>query len=257
MKMITDTLSKEIIAVREGEIVGIATNVYTDEKLSRVRGYKVSNEERDEGALLPLRRLIGQGDALVMRTISALEEPKGAECPLGAKIYDSVGVYRGILRDLLFDEVKGGVLSLITDEEAFAPDRVITYGKRAVILRAPCHDKLVFRSSPRRPSRTEKTVSLSEEALPTPEDSTLPLSTEIEESAPLPDVEAPAEEMIEREKDSSLFKYAFLLGRTTVKDIGNEASIAKAGEIVTPDVIYRAREQGKLVELTLNSRKEG
>ena len=271
MKKITDTLSKEIVAVREGEIVGIATNVYTDERLTRVRGYKVSNEERDEGDLLPLRRLIGQGDALVVRSVTALEEPRGAECPLGAKIYDTLGVCRGVLRDLLFDEEKGDVLSLITDREEFASDRVISYGKRAVILRAPCHDKFTFRAVSRRPHRQIKrsedaavkgpTNAQQEDAIVFLAGDSLSEASAIHPLAAREDLssEMPSDipSATKSETPETLPEYAFLLGRTVLKDIGKESAVAKGGEVVTADVIRRARESGKLVELTLNSKKEG
>ena len=59
MRKITETLSKEVVAAAEGEIVGIVTNAYVDPKLTRIRGYKVSSEDRDTGRLLPLRKLHG------------------------------------------------------------------------------------------------------------------------------------------------------------------------------------------------------
>ena len=41
MKRITDMLAKEIVAVTEGESAGVVISAFTDEKLSRIRGYKI------------------------------------------------------------------------------------------------------------------------------------------------------------------------------------------------------------------------
>ena len=243
MKKITDTLSKEIVSAYEGEICGIVTNAYIDGKLSRVRGYKVSSDERDDGRLLPLSRLLGEGDALIVRNHTALRDADSAECPMGAKIFDTTGTFLGVLRDLSFDERTGQVLSLVADERELTPKGVVAFGKRVVILRAPCHEKTVFRHRPKRVSLASAPYERS--LLPLPAEK----SATAEEGAEAQSVETPIEPLFYQE-------YAFLLGRKVIKTIGTPADIvAQESEIVTPEVIMRAREKGKLVELTVNSRK--
>ena len=232
MKKITETLSKEVVAVTEGEIVGIVTNAYVDRRLSRVRGYKISGEDRDGGRLLPLRRLLGEGEALIVKSASALSDTSLADCPLGVKVYDTVGAFRGVLRDLVFDEITGKTLSVLVDEGAVDPDRVVGFGKNALILRAPCHDGVLFRKQPKRDGAN------GEKTKPAP--------------APEPAVEMPAVAEIEILPG----EYAFLLGRTVLKTIVGEGGVvATEGERVTGELIAKARESGKLVELTVNSRK--
>lgn len=239
MRKITDTLSKEILSAREGEILGIATNAYADGKLSRVRGYKVSSDDRDEGRLLPLSALLGEGDALVVRNRAALRESAGRECPLGAKVYDTTGAFRGVLRDILFDERTGIVLSLLVDENEISPDRILSYGD-ALLLRAPCHDGVVFRAA----TSTKKVAHTL--SAPAPKEA---------ESVPTEETLPPQEGR--KEEPADLFPdYAFLLGRTVVKSIvdGNDV-LARSGDLVTHELLLIAREKGKLVELTVNSRK--
>ena len=59
------------------------------------------------------------------------------------------------------------------------------------------------------------------------------------------------------EGESFLFRdYAFLLGRKVVKNLVSGSDlIAMENDLVTPEIIVRAHRSGKLVELTVNSRK--
>ncbi len=234
---ITDQLSKEIVAACEGEIAGIVTNAYTDAKLSRIRGYKASNDDNDEAKLLPLPRVIGDGEALIVKNLSVLKPIGAVECPLGAKVYDSCGTVFGVLRDVTFDGQSGKVLSLTVDEKEIMPERVVGFGKKAVVLRAPSHETLLFKRAP----------SKKRAPAPAPAPATFVLEQVAATESPAPT----------QEEQQSLFPdYAFLLGRTVLKTItGGETVVAEQADVVTPDVILRARENGKLVELTVNSRK--
>ena len=168
MKSIVENISREIVAAVDGRTAGIVTNVFVSEKLARVRGYKAADDERDEIGLVPLRRLIGEGDALVVRNLTHIKETALPECPLGAKVYDTAGKLHGVLRDLLFDESSGAVLSLVTDEGEITPERVLSFGKRVVVLRAPEHDKCESKSPPRK-SSPRRPLSRRRPNLPSPQ----------------------------------------------------------------------------------------
>ena len=256
MKKITDQISKEIVAVCEGEILGIVTGAYADKKLTRVRGYKVASEEKEDAESLPLRRVLGDEDALTVRTLSFLKASEDPECPLGAKIVDTAGLCHGVLRDVLFEEESGVILSLLASNGEIAPERVVGFGDRVIVLRAPCHDGKIFRkrgvSRKRTPVDRLADTLLSFHVAPD-----APAQEQKENSA---EEELPAiylEESESEEPPAFLFRdYAFLLGRKVTKTIGTEEDIvARAEDSVTPEVILRARERGKLVELTVNSRK--
>lgn len=243
MRKITDMLSKEVVSVAEGEILGIVTNGYTDEKLARVRGFKVSREESDEPRALPIRRLLGEGEALTVTAESALKGLTDRECPLGVKVFDSTGKYLGLLRDVLFDEGDGTVTSLAVGEDEISASSVIRFGRNALLLRAPAHEKKVFRRKtgehvPRRTKKPKATGILPSQA-----------GEQGAEDAPL----LPAK--IEG-ADAPRQDYTFLLGRSVLRTIGTaNAPIAKAGDTVTPEILWKARESGKLVELTVNSKR--
>ena len=235
MKRITDMLAKEIVAVTEGESAGVVISAFTDEKLSRIRGYKVANDEEDAAGILPLRRVLGEGDALTVKTRLALKPAVFPECPLGAKVYDTCGVLLGRLRDVLFDERTGQVLSLAVDQNEFSPSRVLSFGKTTLVLRAPAHENTLFKKTSKR-------------AAPKPQSAVFDIAVE-----PLPDE---AKESAVASEKTFLQDYAFLLGRTVRKTILNgETVVAEEGSPVTPEAVLRARENGKLVELTVNSRK--
>lgn len=227
MKRITDQLSKPVVAASEGVTAGIVINLFTDKKLAKIRGYKVVNDESDEAKLLPLRRLLGDADALTVKSVAALTPAAFPECPLGAKVFDTAGALLGTLRDLLFDPQSSAVLSLVVDQAELPAEDVLSFSKDTVVLRAPIHEKTQFKkpgkSAPREGAEQKKTAA--------PEKA-----------------DAPA--------DLPFRNYAFLLGRRVKKPILNgDVVVANAEDPVTPEVILRARENGKLVELTVNSRK--
>ena len=240
MRKITETLSKEVVAAAEGEIVGIVTNAYVDPKLTRIRGYKVSSEDRDTGRLLPLRKLLGEKEAMIVRCDGALSETALTDCPLGVKVFDTLGAYCGTLRDLIYDEQTGVVLSLVADDGEISAGKVLTFGKSAVVLRAPTHERVTFRKHSAHHGARRKAPSEPRPLSPVTEAETIPVASSEAETA------------------SELFsgEYSFLVGRTVLKNILAERDIlAREGERVTPDLIVKARERGKLVELTVNSRK--
>ena len=248
-----NSLSKEIIAAAEGEIVGIVTNGYTDAKLSKLRGCKVSSEERDEGLLLPLDRILGEGDALVVRNLGALHETNRPECPIGAKVYDTLGRFYGVLRDVCYEEQNGKVLSLLTQDNELDPATVLCFGKDAVVLRAPAHENLLFRKKSKAPRRPAAKKQSSKPLLATQAEMTLvELSAQ---QAPAEETQALAPIPVEQNTLGE-GNYNFLLGRTVVKSIGKGSDlIAREDEIVTAELLRKARLKGKLVELTVNSRK--
>ena len=234
MKRVTDQLSKPVIAALEGVTAGIAINVFTDPKLARVRGYKVVGDESDEAALLPLRRVMGDADALVARNLAAPRPASYPECPLGAKVFDTAGAALGTLKDMIFDKQSGKVLSLVVEQTEVSPDRVLSFGKSTVVLRAPAHLQTQFKA-PARKSASQRANK------PAPA-----FSLDVH----------PAEEPPAEPADFPFQNYAFLLGRRVKKDILNGAVVvANQENVVTPEVILRAHENGKLVELTVNSRK--
>lgn len=248
MKSIVENISKEIVCAAEGVTAGIVTNVFVDEKMARVRGYKALDDEREDVRLLPLRRLLGEGDALVVKNLSALTETSFRECPLGAKIYDTCGMAHGTLRDLLFDEVSGKVLSVVADESEIAPERVVSFGSKTVVLRAPMHENTLFRKSSSKKKKRAPSKPLEEAHLP----------AEQQPEAVISLLEPTSETSeIESEDRGFIFQnYAFLLGRRIRKDIASDGVlVASANEVVTPEIIFRAHQSGKLVELTVNSRK--
>jgi len=253
MRKITDILSKEVVSVSEGEISGIVTNGYVDEKLTRIRGYKVSREEYDEPRALPFRRILGEGDALTVRDSSALEEFTGKECPLGRKVFDSMGNYLGLLRDLLFEEESGRISALLTETGEHSPTSVLRFGKNALLLRAPAHEKKVFRCRRGTPHKKAAVAPKDEGASSLAADAlTFPAESTAEERA------EEALTFIERKprEGSPKQDYTFLLGRKILRTVGPETDpIAYAEDIVTPEVLLKARERGKLVELTVNSKK--
>ncbi|MBQ9369706.1 MAG: hypothetical protein IJU10_01375 [Clostridia bacterium] len=232
---VTDILSKEVLSLSDAAPIGIIANVYMSPDLSRIRGWTVVEEESDDEKLLPLPRIIGRTDVVTVMNISALKTPCGVKCPLGMRVYDSEGRALGILREVIADET-GKTATLSIGEKDYAPSDVLRASRSGVILRSPAHGDLHVKRAPakksRRPRPAAQPASVVQDVAP--ETETLPQAT-------------PA---------ISYGEYAFLLGRTVSKDIvADGRMIAKEGTQVDAEIIEKARKQGKLVELTVNSKK--
>ncbi|MCR4726350.1 MAG: hypothetical protein K5753_03935 [Clostridia bacterium] len=270
MKRITEHLSKEVVTIAEGEIAGIITNAYVTEKLTRVKGFIVSSDEKEEAGLADLRRIAGCEDALTLPSADRIKQGIFFACPLGAKTFDSEGRFLGVLRDLVFDERTGATATLVTDESEFSPSLVIAATDRAVVLRAEAHAGKAFKRTAAkkgatRPKRSKSEVRATEIA-PVLEESDLPIG-ETEDTSPnragageaaIPDEKAANIAHISDRNEKNAFSgdYDFLIGRMITKDLlFSNGSAVKKGEIVSKAILDGARTNGKLVELTVNSRR--
>lgn len=268
MLKVTDILSKCVLSLSDAKALGVIANAYMSEKLKRLRGWLVVQEDCDEEPLLPRERIIGNEDAVTVMHPAVLRAPKGERCPFGAKVYDSLGKYLGVFRDLIFDEKSGLTSSLLVEESLLPAELVLSASADGVILRAEAHAALrTYRAPGKGKSKKTKrllpTFSLSETLLPEtsiPEDR---VSEEGFSEVPDPAMEPPLPEMTEEraKKDVSSHAlygdYAFLLGRKVHKDIyAQGALLAEKGSYVDECLLESARCKGKLVELTVNSGKE-
>ena len=240
MTNITDTLSKEVISVSEATTVGVITNAFFSEKLSRLKGWTVVQDETDEEKLLPPARIIGNGDTVTLLNSFMLKPASGIKCPLGMRVHDSAGKYLGVLRDVITEEENGKTLALMVEDVAYAPSLVLSASREGVIFRAPTHEKLHTRRTPypTRKLRRERPVHTDTlfPSLPS-------VSMQEDTESPIPNLPLYSE-------------YAFLLGRTVTKDLFFKGELLAAeGSFVDDSVIESARRQGKLVELTVNSKK--
>jgi len=249
MYKITENLSKTVLSLADAADLGLVTNACVSAKLSAVKGWLVASEEHDDEGMIELRRVLGQKDALTVMNTSAVKAPRGMRCPLGAKVYDSEGTFIGILRDLLFREEDGHTTSLIVDEIPCDPSLVMAASLHSVILRAPSHQTLRTRRAPSKQPR--KKVK-----------NPLPLFNLAEGAEATSAAEPQAEAMTESAEPkqepplSTYGEYAFLLGRVVSKEIrAADALIAAEGSEVNARIIESARAHGKLVELTVNSKK--
>ncbi len=269
MKKITDHIAKEVVTVAEAKIAGVVTNAGVNEKLGRVKGWIVCSDESDASLFVELGRVVGDEDALTVRSENALKSGARIPCPLGAKIFDSCGRAVGILRDLVFDEITGASEALLTDDGELSPSLVIGASENAVVVRAAEHENRSFKKIGARSIKASKNVKTPEisERNAFVEDHTFAREDErAQENLPdLPKTNPKTENEIssensdisdENKKMDYLGDYGFLLGRTLLKNVFSDGEIlAKRGETVSARIIEDARDMGKLVELTVNSRK--
>lgn len=269
MKKITEHISKEVVTVAEGKIAGVVTNAYVTEKLTRVKGWRVSSDEKEEAGFAALGRILGYGDALILPSAKQIEIGEFFPCPIGAKIFDSMGRFLGILRDLAFDEKTGVASALIADGKEFSPSLVLGASEKAVVFRAEEHAFKRFKSKAsgkkRAPSaRTRGKSESNEHFEPISEierDEEIVFAENIdlsekEQAATEDEIKILPEISEDSEGTHFLGDYEFLLGRTILKDlVAGNAILAERGATVTEKIVRAARENGKLVELTVNSKR--
>ena len=234
MVKITEIVSKEVLSLADAAVIGIITNAYVSEDLGRLKGWTVVQDDGDDEGSLPLPRIIGNESAVTVMNGAAVKTPSGIKCPLGMRVFDSKGRSLGVLRDIAADE-RGKTQTLYVDDSVYDPASVLRASRSGVILRAPEHETILVRRAP--------TKRIPRKPRPVP----LPVENDV-----LPTEEIPAE----KEKPTSYGEYAFLLGRTVSKDlVAHGELLAKEGAPVDATILEAARAKGKLVELTVNSRK--
>lgn len=228
---ISEMISESIVNLPEAVFAGSVINCIVDKKLKKVTHYILLNQE-DEEVFLPIKKLKKGVDTYLVLSGDAVcnSTPSGVWCPLNMPVFDTDGKKVGRLKDFEFDE--SGKITEIFSEKGAEPWEILTLSPAMTIVKG--NRNLRLRKEGERGPKLKEIYSDNMET-------TLP---------------QPVKERITAPK-RVVSDYSFLLGRRVVKDIPskNMAILIKAGDVVTVDVVEKARKHGKLVELTVNSKK--
>lgn len=208
------TLIGKLVLSPEGERCGYVTQVYLDKNFTALSCLVCADGEEEE-FILPESAVQGIGDAVVAGK-ARLTAPSGAPCPVGKPVYDENGVLLGTASAL--SGGGNGVLTVIgkNGKREFPVQRisvgeiVVVHAKKNPITKKP--------RAPKKP-RAQKTVKETPAAPSRPESE-------------------PTEELVYHRN---------VLGKKVQKTVDG---LAAEGERVTAEMLRRARESNRLLELT-------
>lgn len=234
---ISEMISESIVNLPEAMFAGSVINCIVDKKLKKVTHYILLTQE-DEEVFLPIKKLRKGVDTYLILSGDAIcnTSPSGVWCPINMPVFDTDGKKVGRLKDFDFDE--SGKISKVYSENGEEPWEVLTLSPTMTVVKG--NRNLRLRKEGEAKPKLKEVYSGEV------------YSGKVEEvNAP-----QPIKEKITAPK-RVVSDYSFLLGRKVIKDIPskNMAILVKAGDTVTVDVVEKARKHGKLVELTVNSKK--
>lgn len=231
--------------------------------------------------LLPFGDVLSFKDAIVVQNSVNFRDAQDIDFTafqagiIDMPVYTQTGVLKGNVNEVEFYQ-SGKVSKICTENEQYAPSAILSIGNAVILKGAEKTKKPKQNKIPRPTVETLAAIDRADNVSPAQsnEYAQYVLQSKTLESAP------PA---IFVSGDSPLFSkgafdaivgensvyddihtptriicdYEFLLGRVLTKDLTTYSNklIAQKGEIVSDDIVNKARLNGKLVELTLNSSK--
>ena len=227
---ISEIISESIINLPEAVFAGSVINCIVDKKLKKLSHYILLNQE-DEEVFLPIKKLQKGIDSYLITEGDAIsnDRPFGVRCPINMSVFDTDGKRLGRLKDFDFDE--NGKITDIYSEKGKEDWEIIIISPQMTVVKGNKSLKV----------KKEKNIK-----------------TKLKEIY----VDEKAGETVCKEEKITTPKrvvsdYSFLLGRQVIKDIflKNMEILAKAGNTITTEIVKQAGMHGKLVELTVNSKR--
>lgn len=210
-----------------GERLGYVTALFFARDYSRISCLVCADDEEEE-FILPARAVRADGDAVIVGR-QRLPEPVGVPSPIGRTVYSHTGEQLGIVADIRTGNTPEFVLHGPQKEECF-PLSIAAVGETVILYPSEKERRAV--GSPVRKSASDRTKRAPAAAKKTTENERIPAAD-----------------------DNERLCRTDLLGRTVRKNVFDDFGrpIAKAGEKVTAEMIGRARQNNRLLTLSMNT----
>ncbi len=267
-----------------GKLLGHIKTAYFDKFFKNIAYFAVSSENGE--LLLEPSNIAALKDAVMLDSAAALisfgdvDPTELRPCAPGTPVFTSAGASRGVVTEVGF-QASGRLGKFSASEGEFYSSNILTAGD-VIILKGVKPQKKPKPLSIPRPA-AERTVFILDEAEersggseaasePSPEgkafgaEAAISLNADSREPVFSRDAfeRVLGDEQVLFDEDAHtptriISSYNFLLGRTLGADLTTYSGepIAQKGSVVTASVVEQARFAGKLVELTLNSLREG
>ncbi len=137
MEKITNYISKKVISLDDGDMVGYVLNVFFDENIKTFNGLIVIDEESENEFALPRADIVSVGEDCVMieNSLKLKYNISSSNNPIGKLVYDAHGNMLGRVTDI---EVAGRwVRKIITDKCEFPQRYIRTAGEKYIIYGNP------------------------------------------------------------------------------------------------------------------------
>lgn len=269
MKKSKELIGLSLICIQEGIEFGKTIDLILDPEQGKAEFLVIDDgHPYREVKLLPLNKITGIGTSAIttdteaniqsFSTVQAAVDLAEKNVKIvGAKVYTKNGQYIGIIDEYQISEEDGKIIKchLNEPEEGIILSKhIITYGQDVIVV---SDEALKENLSPsvkiKEPAGTDAPSSASEKP-PLPAESPIPAQSPVPaeplESSPSPKtkIQNTAKIFEERQKQ-------FLMGRKATKRIVTEKGeiLIDEGEAVTSDIFDKIRENGKLIELTMNT----
>ncbi len=274
--LVSELVSKKVIALDSAEEIGIVANVLFSDDFSQGKFLHVlsENETRPESCYLPLNKIFSYSDAIVLRHDEIVTElPFTRANPINCSAFSADGKLLGRVTDVQLNGVK--VRAIITENGEFEPKKLISVSNDILIFntsnkpikinrrprvslderktelltltnKSPANNSTQNHSSNSVTQQTE-TEQKNDDVTLTAQQSTS--SKQI--GVPVPPLIQPSDTTVTR---SPIINLPFLIGKTVrvaITDAGNV--IIPVGTVVTSEVIDVAKAHNKLVQLALRA----
>ena len=236
----SDFISRPVLSLYEGELIGTVAKLLFDKKLKRLLYLEIIGEN-DNHFLLSTKNIYNVGkNAITIKnnTVVSLkiEDENFIPCPIQSKAFNIKGEFLGIVKEvILSDKFMCEKLSFENDNVIDA-NMVASCGKNTIIFYDSLSRVDVGKFMPNKMPKIFKTKQASQTNI-------LPVKQNEAPTAPVP-VEVAAK---------NLQNSDFLIGKICVKDIFNfnNELLIKAHSVVTQKNLKEINKFGKLRELML------
>jgi len=244
MNKVSEIISMPVISLYEGEYIGIINKMFFDYTTKRCKYICILNDDSNIPQVIKVNDVYCKGhDCVFIKNKSVLElesnyenDIKKCASPINCSIFTLDGKNMGIIKDVILTS-NYQIDSLLTNNNIkICKDKIFNIGKDTVIIK---DNKKILLSRFKPQENIVKTNIIEQkiqmlETKHQPQEQTTPYSNKI-----ITDVR-------------------FLLGRILNKDIiaYNGEIIAKTGTTISKEIINKASNYGKLIEVARYSNKE-
>lgn len=235
----SDFVSRPVLSLYEGELIGSVDKLLFDKKLKKLLFLELIGEN-DNRFLLPTKNIYNVGkNAITIKNNTAItlknDDESYAGCPIGSKAFNIKGEFLGIVKEVILTE------KYLTEKLSFENDVVVnsnmiaSSGKNTVVF----YDKNTnVDVSKFVPNKMPKIFKTKQQQLT----SVLPIEDKSKNN------------LVEIESNPKLIQNTdFLIGKVCLKDIYNfnNEILIKAHAVVTKKNLKEINKYGKMRELML------
>ncbi len=235
----SDFISRPVLSLYEGELIGNVCKLLFDKKLKKLLFLEIIGEN-DNHFLLPTKNIYNVGkNALTIKNNTAvslkIEDECYACCPAGSKAFNIKGEFLGIIKEVILNDKFTTEKFSFENNDLIDANMLASCGKNTVIFYDKQTKVDVSKFVPNKVPKIFKTKQVSQTSI---------LPIEEEKNAQVVAVE---------ETPKQVQNTDFLIGKVCVKDIFNfnNELLIKAHSVVNKKNLKEINRFGKLRELML------